>query len=109
MNQGEPRTPEAERNALDAMVHSDGWAILKEIVADGYGPARQIQHIDDVMTTLRPGDDERAVVTQIRAAAKAANDVITRVESRLTMLQGAAKAKTEPGAVFGGFRRGPRR
>lgn len=34
----EPRTPEAERDALEAMVKSDGWRIYMEHVSRAWGP-----------------------------------------------------------------------
>lgn len=104
----EKRTADAERAALDSLIHSDGWQVVKDVVAAAYGPAQQIAEIDAVMGSLRPGDDERAVVTQIRAAAKAAHDVIARVESRFESLDTAAKKKaTVPARAFASFRRVP--
>lgn len=101
----EKRTPDAERAALESLIHSDGWQIVQAIVADHYGPAQQIADIDAVMGNLRPGDDERAIVTQIRAAAKAAHDVLVRTQSRYEALDKAAKRKALPERAFAPFRR----
>lgn len=92
----EPRTPDAQRHALEVLVHSDGWQIVKEMVAESYGPEAFERAFDDAMAELHPGDDERAVTTQIRAAFKAARDVITRVESKHQQLQQAETKKAQP-------------
>lgn len=104
----EPRTPEAERHALDSLIHSDGWQIVKDIVRDAYGPEAFERAFDEAMAELRPGDDERAVTTQIRAAFKAARDVTARVESRFQQLDKAEQGKKSPLDAFAAFRRGPK-
>lgn len=104
----ERRTPEAEHHALDVLLHSEGWVIVHEMVTAAYGPEAFERAIDSVMTELRPGDDERAVVTQIRAAHKAARDVLARVEERFKDLQHAEAKKTTPSRPFAAFRRVPR-
>lgn len=82
----ETRTPDAERAALDDMLKSDGWTILRELVDKQFGAEANLQQIDEVMANLRPGDDERAVVTQIRAASKAAYTVLALATHRAAAL-----------------------
>ena len=99
-------TPEAERTALEDLVKSDGWAIVKRLVDQQFGASAQLRDIDAVMSDLKPGDDERAVVTQIRAAGKAAHTVIDLAESRLRQL--STKKSPLAGTPFAAFRRAPR-
>lgn len=101
----EQRTPEAERAALDVLIHSEGWQIVKQMVADAYGAEAFEREFDAVMKELRPGDDERAAVTQVRAAFKAARDVLARVESRFHALNAAEQAKKQPSSPFAALRR----
>jgi len=101
----EPLTPQAEKLALDDLLKSDGWAIVKQLVEQRYGAAAQLRDIDAVMSDLHPGDDERAVVTQIRAAGKAAFSVLDLAEARLRQVSSGPKVSTQ---LFSGFRRGPR-
>lgn len=101
----EPRTPESIRAALEDLVKSEGWALLREMVDEQFGAEANLQAIDDVMANLKPGDDERAVVTQIRAAAKAAYTVLALPDNKLRAVKGAQK----PGVVdrFKHLRRQP--
>lgn len=101
----EPLTPQAEKTALDDLLKSDGWAIVCQLVEQQFGAAAQLRDIDAVMSELKPGDDERAVVTQIRAAGKAAYAVLDLAASRLRQVSSGPKASTQ---LFSGFRRGPR-
>lgn len=91
--QPENRTPEAIKAALDDLLKSDGWIILRELVDAQFGAEANLRDIDAVMATLRPGDDERAVVTQIRAASKAAYMVLDLPVSKLRQVEQAKKPK----------------
>jgi hypothetical protein len=102
----EDRTPESIRAALDDLVQSEGWAILRELVEAQFGSAAQLQQIDAAMMALQPADTmgQLAVVTQIRAASKAAYAVLDLPASKLR-----AVAEKQPAArMFDQFRRAPR-
>lgn len=102
----EDRTPEAIRAALEELLQSDGWAIVSEMVQARFGEAAQLGEIDTAMAGLSPSDTigQIAVVTQIRAASKAATMVLDMPSSKLRALQEAPVART-----FDRFRRTPRR
>ena len=102
----ETRTPEAIRTALEDLARSDGWQLLREMVDEQFGPAANLQQIDQAMTQLRPGDDELAVVTQIRAASKAAYAVLSLADSKLRHVTQATKPRIAD--RFAGLRRMPR-
>lgn len=81
----EDRTPDAIRAALDDLVQSEGWAILRELVDAQFGSVAQLQQIDAAMAVLEPADTmgQLAIVTQIRAASKAAMLVLDLPGSKL--------------------------
>jgi hypothetical protein len=84
-------TPQAQMTALTELVQSDGWRILSDLVNETYSADACLAEIDHAMTELRPGDDERAVVTQIRAAFKAARVVLELPHSRIRTLKAGEK------------------
>lgn len=105
----EERTPEAIRQALDDLVTSDGWRILRELVLEQYGPEAFERAVDDAIRGIAPSeivDMERAVVPQIRAAFKAARLVLDLPTSKLRALESADRPAAR---LFDQFRRGPKR
>lgn len=103
------RTPQAERDALEQLLASEGWAIVKEMVQAAHGPEAFERAFDDALRGVKPSevlDFERAVTPQIRAAFQAARGVIAMVESRVAALKDAERSPKAAGR-FGAFRRGP--
>lgn len=100
------RTPQAIRSALEDLVQSEGWTLLQEMVDAQFGSAAQLQQIDQAMTALEPADTmgQLAVVTQIRAASKAAYLVLDLPASKLR----AVKPHEPPTRLFDNWRRAPR-
>lgn len=84
-------TPEAQIAALTELLQSDGWRLLTALVEQTYSAEACLAEIDRAMTELQPGDDERAVVTQIRAAFKAARVVLDLPQERLRTLKAGTK------------------
>lgn len=88
----EPNTD--ERDALKALIESDGWArFLKEIEAT-WGDAACMAHIDRALAAIPRGDQDAVTdtVQQIRAAARAVQQVAQWPVLRLEQLKPKAKA-----------------
>lgn len=100
-----PATPEAIALALTDLLQSDGWALVTQMVLEQYGPSAFEAAVDGAMGELRPGDDERAVITQIRAAFKAARGVLDMPDMKLRQAKGAPKAAAAVADRFARFRR----
>lgn len=93
------RSPEERKQAIAELLDSDGWAILKELIDQRFGADAQLAEIDAAMKTLAPADTDGqfAVVTQIRAASKAAYVVLDLPKSYLrSVTDGEKKA---PGLI----------
>ena len=109
MTQTPDRTPEAIAQALDDLVKSDGWAILRDLVDEAHGPAAQIQYLDEAMkgVAMADMDAQYSLVSQIRAASKAAYGLLDLVETRRRTMK-LAKDKKTITDTFATLRRGPR-
>ena len=61
------RTNEETAQALDDLVKSDGWDILRDLIDTAHGPAAQIQYLDEAMRglTVDGVDAQHSVVAQI--------------------------------------------
>jgi hypothetical protein len=94
---------EAERVALEELLRSDGWEVFTRLVSEQYSPSRCLAEIDAAMSGLKPGDDEVAVVTQIRAAWKLPPVILDLPSARVRELREgrqAAKPSHDPFALF---------
>jgi hypothetical protein len=102
----DPRTPAAIKTALEDLLQSEGWAILAELVDERYGDAAQLRKIDEAMKALEPADTigQIAIVTQIRAASKAASAVLAMPKGKLDAV---TEHKPTP-RMFDSLRRTPR-
>lgn len=104
---GQQRSAKEVKDALEDLLKSDGWAIVRELVDQRFGPAAQLQEIDKAMGEIAPADQDGqfAVVTQIRAMQKAAYIVLALPKAHLDQID-----SQEPKAprLFEQFRRGPR-
>lgn len=99
-------SPEQTKAALDELVQSDGWVLVKQMAAEQYGSDAQLAEIDAVFRASPPSDIadvQGVVVPQIRAGAKAVLNLIASVENRQRVMGAPVTPKVE--ARFAPFRR----
>jgi hypothetical protein len=79
-----------ELEALDHLVHSEGWRVFREMVNKDWGPAGE-RYISAVNNTMRVGDEVSAVqqMRQVIVAQREISAVMQMPETRLKQLKQA--------------------
>lgn len=93
-----------EKEALTALLASDGWKVYQAAMAQQWGPSAQLQQIDLALKALPPGDQDAVNMTvqQIRSASNAIMAGLRWPAVRLEQLK--AQRQASSGLGFG-FRR----
>jgi hypothetical protein len=106
----EPRSHEAELQALKEMVAGEGWQIVQEHLESAWGDSACMAQIDRAIDKAAP-EDELAITKRIRDTFKGVRAEARWVTQRIQELEDGIKAKTTKSVVdrFTGFRRGPTR
>lgn len=92
-----------EREALTALLESDGWALFVQAVEATHGDAASVRRIDTALQAVDRGDAAaiQDTVQQIRARARAVQAMMRWPQERLAHLKGG-KPKL---GMFGAMRR----
>lgn len=78
-----------EREALKALIESDGWKLFSAAVNEQWGPNAQIAQIDRALSQVERGNQEAVqdTVQQIRASARAALATLEYPSMRLAQIR----------------------
>lgn len=92
-----------EREALAALIESDGWALFLKAVDARHGDPASVREIDTALKAVERGDQAaiQDTVQQIRARARAVQAMVTWPRERLAALSHPQKKS----AMFAGLRR----
>jgi DNA-binding transcriptional regulator GbsR (MarR family) len=97
-----------ERQALEDMVQSHGWAIFQAHVAKVWGPEAFESAVARALAECPP-DEERALTSRIHDTFKGVRATLKWPEEQLKALKaGADRQKAVAADPFALFRRGPK-
>lgn len=100
------RSPDSERQALEDLLRSDGWAIVMEQMQSAWGAEAYERRLDDTLDGAK-AEDELAITRRIRDTFKGVRASFKWPEERVRTLKAAPK-QPGSGPAYEQFRRGPR-
>lgn len=95
-----PRTPVAEKAALEALLESEGWAIVERYWRERFSPAQFEADVSKALDEYEP-DVMAVVVQQIKATHTAMRQMLDYPRDQIRALDKApAVKKADPYAKF---------
>lgn len=107
----ERRTPEAEREALEGLIRSDGWSLYRAAMEDRWNHEAYEREIRAVTHDVRAGEDVTGLIQQINATYEGMRKMLKWPEERLRQIRDGAEGRKAAMVtdVFARFRRTPGR
>lgn len=92
----EPLSRDAEREALEALLLSEGWRAYVAAMQTQWSPASYEKAIRDAMKTAEPGTDITPIVGQINATYSGMRQMLNWPQERLRVLKGETVKRSDP-------------